>query len=50
MWSPLSAWVLFLISLPFAAMCGWLSWHLIEKHALALKKWRLAGKPVRSFS
>jgi peptidoglycan/LPS O-acetylase OafA/YrhL len=33
----LSGWGLFLISLPFAMACGWLSWHLVEKHALALK-------------
>jgi peptidoglycan/LPS O-acetylase OafA/YrhL len=26
----------FLISLPIMA-CGWLSWHLVEKHALAFK-------------
>jgi peptidoglycan/LPS O-acetylase OafA/YrhL len=33
----LSGWGLFLISLPLAMACGWLSWHLVEKHALALK-------------
>jgi peptidoglycan/LPS O-acetylase OafA/YrhL len=34
----LTGWGLFLISLPLAVTCGWLSWHLVEKHALALKK------------
>ena len=33
----LSGWGLFLICLPLAMACGWLSWHLVEKHALALK-------------
>jgi peptidoglycan/LPS O-acetylase OafA/YrhL len=35
-----SGWTLFVISLPTAAAFGWLSWHVLEKHALALKKWR----------
>jgi peptidoglycan/LPS O-acetylase OafA/YrhL len=38
---------LFLISLPLAAACGWLSWHLIEKHALSLKA--AARMPVTSW-
>jgi peptidoglycan/LPS O-acetylase OafA/YrhL len=33
----LSGWSLFLVSFPIAAACGWLSWHLVEKNALALK-------------
>lgn len=33
----LSGWGLFLTSLPFAMACGFLSWHFVEKHALALK-------------
>ena len=33
----LTGWGLFLISLPLAAACGWLSWHLVERHALAFK-------------
>jgi peptidoglycan/LPS O-acetylase OafA/YrhL len=33
----LSGWSLFLLSFPLAAACGWLSWHLVEKHALAFK-------------
>jgi peptidoglycan/LPS O-acetylase OafA/YrhL len=38
----LSGWGLFLLSLPLSLGCGWLSWHLVEKHALALKAvtWR----------
>ena len=43
----LSGWAFFLISFPLAASCGWLSWHLVEKHALALKKWGLARRPLR---
>jgi peptidoglycan/LPS O-acetylase OafA/YrhL len=43
----LSGWAFFLISFPLAASCGWLSWHLVEKHALALKKWGLARRPPR---
>ena len=38
---------LFLISLPLAVACGWLSWHLVEKHALALKDRHLL-KPVEA--
>jgi peptidoglycan/LPS O-acetylase OafA/YrhL len=33
----LSGWGLFLISLPLAAACGGLSWHLVEKRALTFK-------------
>ena len=33
----LTGYGLFLISLPLAAACGWLLWHLVEKRALALK-------------
>ena len=33
----LSGWGLFLIALPLAAACGGLSWHLVEKRALAYK-------------
>jgi peptidoglycan/LPS O-acetylase OafA/YrhL len=40
-----SAWMLFLISIPLASTCGWLSWHLVEKHALTLKKLGLAWCP-----
>lgn len=29
---------LLLVSLPITLFCGWLSWHLVEKHALAKKK------------
>jgi peptidoglycan/LPS O-acetylase OafA/YrhL len=36
----LLGWGIFLISMPLAALCGWLSWHLVEKHALALKNFR----------
>jgi peptidoglycan/LPS O-acetylase OafA/YrhL len=41
----LSGWPLFLISFPLAAACGWLSWHLVEKHALVLK--RLVGRSTK---
>jgi peptidoglycan/LPS O-acetylase OafA/YrhL len=30
-------WEIFLPSLAMAALCGYASWHLIEKHALRLK-------------
>jgi peptidoglycan/LPS O-acetylase OafA/YrhL len=43
----LSGWSLFLISFPLATACGWLSWHLVEKHALALKS--LAGRTLKAF-
>lgn len=33
----LSPWSLFAVSLPIAMACGWLSWHLVEKRALAFK-------------
>lgn len=33
----LTGWGLFLIAFPLAAACGLLSWHLVEKHALAFK-------------
>lgn len=33
----LSPWRLFAATLPFAAACAWLSWHLIEARALARK-------------
>jgi peptidoglycan/LPS O-acetylase OafA/YrhL len=33
----LSPWGLFVVSLPIAIACGWLSWHLVEKRALAFK-------------
>ena len=39
----LTGYGLFLITLPLAAACGWLSWHLVEKHALALKS--LVSRP-----
>ena len=42
----LSGWSLFLISFPLAAASGWLSWHLVEKHALALKS--LAGRTLKA--
>lgn len=34
----LNIWELLFISLPLTLFFGWLSWHLIEKHALAKKK------------
>lgn len=34
----LNVWGLLLVSLPLSLLFGWLSWHLIEKHALAKKK------------
>jgi peptidoglycan/LPS O-acetylase OafA/YrhL len=37
MGTSLSPWGLFAISLPIAMTCGWLSWHLVEKRALAFK-------------
>ena len=36
-------WAVFAISLPLALASGWLSWHLVEKHALRLKRWRLSA-------
>lgn len=36
-------WAIFLIALPAAALAGYLSWHLLEKHALRLK--RRLGQP-----
>jgi peptidoglycan/LPS O-acetylase OafA/YrhL len=36
---PTSGWTLFLISLPIAMACGWLSWHLVEKRAMRLKNY-----------
>ncbi len=38
----------FLISLPLAAGCAFLSWHLVEKRALALKPRRAAPGPARA--
>lgn len=40
----LSGWGLFLMALPLAAACGVLSWHLVEKRALALKT-LIGGSP-----
>jgi peptidoglycan/LPS O-acetylase OafA/YrhL len=31
-------WQIFFISTPIALGCGWLSWHLVEKHAMRLKR------------
>jgi peptidoglycan/LPS O-acetylase OafA/YrhL len=44
----LSGLTLFLISLPLAAACGWLSWHLVEKHALALKNLAWRSKKLKT--
>jgi peptidoglycan/LPS O-acetylase OafA/YrhL len=37
-------WLVFAISLPIALLMGYLSWHLVEKHALRLGR----GRPKRS--
>lgn len=34
---PVNYWQLFICTMPIAIICGFLSWHLIEKRALALK-------------
>ena len=34
----ISPWVLFALSMTASCACGWMSWHLIEKHFLNLKK------------
>ena len=36
----LAWWELFLVSLAVAGALAFLSWHLVEKHALRLKTWR----------
>jgi peptidoglycan/LPS O-acetylase OafA/YrhL len=41
-----SWWEIFALSLPAAALLGFLSWHLLEKRALRLKRWRLAPIPL----
>lgn len=41
-----SWWEIFAVSLPAAALLGFLSWHLLEKRALRLKRWRPGSVPA----
>jgi len=42
-----AGWQFFMVCMPAAALCGWLSWHLIEQPALAYKKRHLSNAEAK---